>query len=145
MKKIIITLLLTTTFTVSAAPIIYPAGGQTAEQQKKDEAECHLWAIDTTGYDPANPPTVAAAPAPTKERGGIIKGAAKGALIGEIADGDTGDAALAGAAFGGLGQARRNNQAQQKAAAQPSVDTSGSADYNRARVACLEGRGYTVK
>ena len=48
--------------TVSAQqPIVYPAKGQSAQQQKKDQQECRAWATDTTGIDPnavanAHPP-----------------------------------------------------------------------------------------
>lgn len=34
---------------------IYPAGGQSAEQQRQDSLECRLWAIDQTGFDPTAP------------------------------------------------------------------------------------------
>ena len=36
----------------NAEMLIYPAKGQTAEQQQKDEFECHQWAVKQTGYDP---------------------------------------------------------------------------------------------
>ena len=36
-----------------AQQIIYPAKGQSAEQQRKEEAECYAWAKGQTGYDPA--------------------------------------------------------------------------------------------
>lgn len=65
---------------------IYPRQGQSAQQQSRDEYECHRWAVGQTGFDP----TAAA-----------------------------------------TGQA--------------SPDSPRRADYRRARVACLEGRGYTVK
>lgn len=31
---------------------VYPKKGQTAEQQAKDRYECHVWAVDQTGFDP---------------------------------------------------------------------------------------------
>ena len=34
---------------VTAAQIVYPAKGQSAQQQQKDEAECHQWAVANTG------------------------------------------------------------------------------------------------
>jgi hypothetical protein len=37
----------------AAKPIVYPAKGQSAQQQKKDEGECHVWAKQSTGIDPA--------------------------------------------------------------------------------------------
>jgi len=133
---------------VGAQMVVYPAKGQSAEQQKKDEGECHLWAVEQSGYDPANPPPVpqASNPGPVTGSGARLRGAVGGAIIGEIADGDTGDAALAGAALGGLrerGRQRRAQQDSQNAAAQK--QQSGLSSYNKARAACLEGRGYTVK
>ena len=65
---------------------VYPRQGQSPERQSADEYDCHRWAADQSGFDPA-----AAA---------------------------TGQAAVA--------DARRP-------------------DYQRARSACLEGRGYTVR
>ena len=31
---------------------VYPQKGQSAEQQKKDEYDCHSWAVKQTGFDP---------------------------------------------------------------------------------------------
>ena len=36
-----------------AQQFTYPAKGQSAEQQKKDEAECSQWATGQTGIDPS--------------------------------------------------------------------------------------------
>jgi hypothetical protein len=47
-----------------AAQYVYPAKGQDAATQTKDKTECSAWAMQQTGYDPANPPAPAAAPAP---------------------------------------------------------------------------------
>ena len=41
---------------------VFPQKGQSAEQQKKDEYECHSWAVKQTGYDPT-----AAAQAPPQQ------------------------------------------------------------------------------
>ena len=42
--------------TVTPSPaehmFVYPKKGQTAEQQAKDRYECHVWAVDQTGFDP---------------------------------------------------------------------------------------------
>ena len=58
--------------------------------------------------------------------------------------GDAGAGAAAGA-VAARGQSRRQNaaQAQQQPATQQ--DQAGVAAYQKARSACLEGRGYTVK
>lgn len=65
---------------------VYPRQGQSPERQSADEYDCHRWAADQSGFDPA--------------------------------------AAATGHA--GVADARRP-------------------DYQRARSACLEGRGYTVR
>ena len=45
----------------------YPSQGQSPERQNKDKGECHVWAVQQSGFDPANPPahaTTLPAPAP---------------------------------------------------------------------------------
>ena len=148
MYKIIIFIsALAFTVSASAAQFVFPAKGQSPEQQKKDEAECNTWAVGNSGYDPAKP---AAAPQTstqaTAPKGARLRGAARGAIIGEVAGGDTGDAAIAGAVLGGS-RARReaaNAQAKQQEQAATQQKTN-QANYNKARAACLEGKGYSVK
>lgn len=67
---------------------VYPRNGQTAEQQSRDEYDCHRWAVGQTGFDPTQQVT---------------------------------------------GQAPTTGQPAQGEA------------YQRAQGACLEGRGYTVR
>lgn len=142
-------------FLASAAPlhaqsvIAYPAKGQSAEQQKRDQGECRIWAKETTGIDPAA--LAAAPPPPSSSYGGgeRARGAARGAVgglvIGEIAGGHGGEGAAIGAIVGGMrgGQRARDNAAARDQAAQQqrqqTLDT-----YNRAYAACMQGRGYTV-
>ena len=128
--------------------VVYPAKGQSPAQQKKDEGECHGWAVTNSKYDPANPPKQAAPPPPPQGAtpGSGVRGAARGAVVGEV----VGDNASAGAAAGAMAaraQSRRQNaaaaQQQQQAVAQQ--DQAGMAQYQKARAACLEGKGYTVK
>jgi hypothetical protein len=131
-------------------PIIYPANGQSPDQQKQDEFECHQWAVNQTGVDP----TKAKAPPPQQapQRGGAVRGAAGGALVGlgvGAITGNTGKGAAigagAGALAGGAAQAGRN---QQREAADQQAQANQSANiqqYNRAKAVCMEGRGYTVK
>ena len=64
---------------------VYPQKGQSADQQKKDEYECHGWAVKQTGFDP----TAAQAPAqqPAQQPAGAqpgsgARGAARGAVAG---------------------------------------------------------------
>ena len=34
-------------------PLVYPAKGQSATRQSKDDGECYVWAKQQTGIDPA--------------------------------------------------------------------------------------------
>jgi len=130
--------------------MIYPAKGQTAEQQQKDEFECHQWAVEQTGYDPTKAPQ--AAQQQPAQRGGALRGAAGGALvgagIGAIA-GDAGKGAAIGAGAGAVGggvKQRQKNQQQEAATQQAQSEQQAQIErYNKARSVCLEGRGYTVK
>ena len=132
------------------APVAYPAKGQSQAKQDKDEGECHVWAKNKTGVDPA----VASSPAPREtgpavgggERArGVARGALGGAAIGAIG-GDAGKGAGVGAVAGTMvgghrarqNQAARNESAQQAQAGQ--LDT-----FYRAYSACMSGRGYTMK
>jgi len=129
-------------FALAQKPIIYPAKGQSAEQQKKDDGACLSWAKQNTGIDPA----VASAPPPQKTGPAVgggerLKGAAGGAVIGGIA-GDAGTGAAVGTVVGGA-KARRNQKAENQQAQQQQQQTL--ATYYKAYGACMEGRGYTVK
>jgi hypothetical protein len=138
---------------VVAQPVVYPAVGQTPEQQAKDQAECNAWAQQTTGVDPvAIAQQSASTPAPTGGSGqrvkGALGGAAAGAVIGGIADKDVGESAAIGAVVGtiGGGMRQRRQQQQQQSAyqaqqqqAQQALDT-----YQRAANACMQGRNYVV-
>jgi len=132
------------------APVIYPAKGQSADQQNKDKGECHVWAVQQSGFDPAQ----AQAPTPTQQgpTGERARGAAKGAAVGAVGGaigGDAGKGAAAGAAAGTVvagsrqRQARRQQDAQNQQTAQ--ANSQGLANYNKAVGACMQGRGYTVK
>ena len=152
-------------FASSAAAdlIIYPAKGQSQQQQTKDQSECQGWAKQNTGIDPvalANQASQPVAAAPQQQVGGervrgAARGAAGGAVIGAIA-GDAGKGAAAGAAAGTMvGGARQRAKQDQNAAAQQQATANQNAKnadvqsklatYNKAYSACLEGRGYTVK
>lgn len=139
------------TSVVAQQPVVYPAKGQPAKQQQKDEGECHVWAKGNTGVDPA---ALAAAPAAVPagpavgggERArGALRGAVGGAAIGAIA-GDAGKGAGVGAVAGTMAgghRARQNQAAQGQQAQDAKAQQLGT--YHRAYGACLEGRGYTVK
>jgi uncharacterized protein YceK len=142
---------------VMAQQFVYPQKGQSAEQQKTDEYECHTWAVQQTSYDP----TVAAQAAPAQpaqtsagaQPGSGLHGAARGAVVGGLIgaiSGDAGKGAGIGAVAGGVAgrsQSRRQ-QAQQEARSQQqaSANQQGQQDaYLRAKATCLEAKGYSVK
>jgi hypothetical protein len=144
--------------------IVYPGKNQTPEQQAKDEGECHAWSVKSTGIDPAAPPPAVAAPppqqaaAPQGQRArGAVRGAAAGAVVGEIASNDADEGAKIGAVAGVMAGGRQQRQAQaqaqqQNANAQAQAQQDAAAaqaarmdTFNRARAACLEGKGYVVK
>jgi hypothetical protein len=138
--------------------IVYPAQGQTPQQQAADEQACYAWAqqqVDPSAKGP-NPDSAAQASkakvdSATQGAGvkGAAAGAAGGALIGGVA-GDAGQGAGVGAIAGAL-RARRakreaEQQAEQQARAGAQAQASQQADmFRRAMVACLQGRGYTVQ
>src|SRR6202008_4298677 len=135
----------------SAQSFVYPAKGQSPQQQKKDEGECHIWAVQQSKYDPATPPPVASAPPPPTTASGStpgagLRGAARGAVVGEVVGNDAGAGAAAGA-MAARGQSRGQNAAtaQSSQQQQQAATSQGQASYGKARAACLEGKGYTVK
>jgi len=135
---------------VLAAPIVFPNNGQSQAQQQKDEGECHMWAVNKTGFDPSYATTPQAKP--QAAQGGAIRGAAKGALLGTAVgaiSGDTGKGAAIGATVGGAsGINRRRNQYRNMAAEQQALQAeqaSRANEYQRAREACLSAKGYTVR
>lgn len=141
----------------SAQVYVYPERGQSAQQQQKDKGECHVWAVQQSGFDPTAPKTAAPPPPPsTGPQGERVRGAARGAAVGAVGGaiaGDAGKGAAVGAATGTLigGMRRRDEQRaqqqqyQQATAQQQAVQAQGSDAYNRALSACLGGRGYTVR
>jgi hypothetical protein len=151
-KSIIAAAVVTSIFSTEALAqlVIYPAKGQSAAQQQKDEGECYAWAKGQTGYDPAQ---ATQASAPQQAVGGErLRGAARGALggaaIGAIA-GDTGKGAAIGAVAGtmaGGARQRQKESANQQAAAQQQQSTAAQQEgFQKAYAACFEGKGYTVK
>jgi hypothetical protein len=157
MKAIFLSILCLLTGSAFANQVVYPAKNQSPEQQAKDESACHGWAVQNSAYDPTNPPPMpqaAAAPAqPSGPTGARARGAIGGAMIGGIADGDVGAAALTGAVLGGVKErsARRHAQQQAQTAATQQQEAAmqqrqaGESAYFKSRAACLEGKGYIVK
>ena len=134
-----------------AQQYVFPAKGQTPAQQKTDEAACYTWAVEQSKYDPAKPPAPPpAAKPPTTATGTApgagVRGAARGAVVGEVVGGDASTGAAVGA-VAARGQSRQQqaaatSQAQQQ---QQAATQQQQASFARARAACLEGKGYTVK
>src|ERR1700680_3956097 len=78
---------------------VYPAKGQTQAQQDQDRYECHVWAVQQTGFDPTRSSAAYAQPAPQAPQGGLLQGAARGAAVGAVGGAIAGDAGK-GAAIG---------------------------------------------
>jgi len=139
--------------------VVYPAQGQSAEQQAKDEAACWDWAEAQTGIrlvvgspDTKEAGKAAGEKAAKATQGAAVEGAAKGALagvaIGAIA-GNTGKGAAIGAAAGAMGGLAARNRAiasaEQQGAAQAQDANAAAVDqFKKAGGVCLQGRGYTA-
>lgn len=129
---------------------VFPNEGQSQDQQEQDEFQCQRDARNRTGFDPmATPRASTAAP---QQQGGVVSGAARGALLGGAigaATGNTRQGLRAGAAGGGvLGGMRRadSNRQQEQWAQQEAANYRRNRDnWNRAFIACMEARGYTVR
>jgi YMGG-like Gly-zipper len=143
----------------AAQAFVYPQRGQSQQQQDADRGQCHVWATQQTGFDPARARAGTAPPPPPPQQvvgsGAMARGAAGGAAIGAVGGaigGDAGKGAAIGAASGALiGGMRRSRQIQaeqeayqSQAAQQQSSLAQGQANYDRAFAACMTGRGYTV-
>jgi hypothetical protein len=141
--SLITVLVLYSPFGWGAEPYVYPAKGQSAEQQEMDKYQCYNWAKDQTGVDPM----VNQVPAQAQEKqGGALRGAARGAAIGAIV-GNSDDAktgAGVGAAMGRMRQNKANRDADQQAQNQNMQVQANRGEYDKAYNACLTGRGYTV-
>jgi hypothetical protein len=107
--------------------LVYPAKGQSAEAQAKDDTECHGWAKTQTGYDPvaAQPAAQPAQPAAAAESDGRKRGV----------------------------KARKTEDAKEQQAKQAQADAEKAkagqqeqlGKFKSAMTLCLEGRGYSVK
>ena len=152
-----VTLLLDFRAVMAQQQYVFPNKGQTSAQQQKDEYDCHLWAVQQTNFDP----TLAAQASSQQEQqptsaqpGSGARGAAKGAAVGALAGsmgGEAGKGAAVGAAVGVVGgrvQSRKQQEQQQQSQKQQETSAQQAAkqqDYLRARAACLEAKGYSVK
>src|SRR5580693_5421753 len=147
-----------------AAPaqlVVYPAKGQSPEQLERDRYECHVWAVQQSGFDPSQPGVppgqrVVVQPANPPGSGTAI-GAIAGAILGAAIAGPRN--AGAGLVFGGITGAAVGTASDANAQAQANAEQSRldagynaaaaqnmqrSANYRRAISACLDARGYTT-
>jgi hypothetical protein len=137
---------------------VFPAKGQSPEQQTADQAAAYDWATRQTGWDPYQAKTVldqqsqAATTAAGAARGGALKGAAGGALVGVAVGaiaGDAGKGAAIGATSLGLTGGMRSRRAV-KAAGNTS-DTAVAAYqqqfgvWTRNYMAAMEAKGYSLR
>jgi hypothetical protein len=135
--------------------VVYPAQGQSPEQLERDRYECHVWAVQQSGYDPSRPGANTAdrvvvqpaAPAGANTAVGAIAGAIIGSVL--VGPREAGFGAVAGGLTGAAIGASTDAQAQAQAnAEQRAYDRSynanaiASSNYVRAISACLEARGY---
>ena len=120
---------------------IYPEQGQGPEQQQQDELQCQSWATQRTGFNPLNAPaqqgSVAGSAAGTGLAGAAL-GAAVAGVTGRSATKGALGGAVAGGMIGGMSTSGRNRGTRQN-------EQAARNEFMRAYVACLEGRGYTVR
>jgi len=135
-----------TVVSLACAALAFSGAAFSQAPSEAEQAECNNIAIQQSGYNPANPPQAATAQAaPVTGSGSRAKGAAAGAAVGAIGGNDVGNAAAKGAVVGGVAQRNRNRGAASQANASASqAQQSGSAAYEAARRACLQGKGYNV-
>src|SRR5258707_8903406 len=140
------------TSSMAAEPEVYPAKGQTAAQQERDQYACHEWATKETGVDPVilaeeklAPPT----PAGQEDKGGGMARSAGIGAVGGAMEGDAGAGAMRGMGIGrmvSVMRAKRQLREQKSADAQEASALQAQLEkYDRAYAACLTGRGYAVK
>ena len=147
---------------VAQTPIVvYPAQGQSPQQLEKDRYECHIWAVQQSGFDPSQPGVPAtervvvrpANPPGTGTAVGAIAGAILGAAIagprqtgaGLVVGGITGAAVGAASDANAQAQAQAEQQRLNQGYAQSYAQMQAAAShYRRAISACLTARGYTL-
>lgn len=144
----------------STTVYFYPLRNQSDVQQDRDRYECHLWAVQQSGFDPSvpgSPPhlrtVMVEAPPPGA---GVATGAVTGAVVGAAVSRpwEAGNGALigaiAGAIIGGAAESAASEQARAEAAESANHLRAAAVErqaqnYRRAMSACLAGRGYSVQ
>jgi hypothetical protein len=135
---------------------IYPSRGQSPQQEQNDRGQCYSWAIQQSGFNPANP-QISGGPPPAvgAPHGGFFRGGAGGAALGAIGGAIAGNAgegaaigATTGALFGGMRRRRWMEQEEFQQSAymqhQQNALNQGRSNFNQAFGVCMTGRGYTV-
>jgi hypothetical protein len=132
--------------------VLYPARDQNPQQAERDKFECHEWAKQQSGFDPA---ALQAQPAPQQQAGSggssgaMLAGAAGGAAVAELADKNAGKGAAVGLLGAGLRQQVQQNKQlsaqQQQALQQQAAAAQKRSTYDRGFAACMEAHGYIVK
>jgi hypothetical protein len=117
-----------------AQTYFYPTKGQTPQQEQSDKGQCYAWAVQQTGFDPANP-QVAAPPPPPQQFG--QQQPQQGVLFGRIRR-------MRWEEQEQQQQRQMQMQQQRNMAQQYSALANGRANYERAFSACMSGRGYTA-
>ncbi len=152
---VIITILGLAFFVIStgaslAQPMVFPAKGQTPDQQEQDQFSCYKWASKETGVNPMNMGSTAP-PKQESAAGGAVRGGARGAALGAVGGaigGNAGKGAKIGAAVGGgmgmMGSNRRNRQRQSAAKQEHQAQAADRGQYDRAWGLCMKGKGYEV-
>ena len=146
---------------------VFPADGQPADQQSRDEADCYTWAVNNTGSDPFELSRQAQqqsqqadqARQQAKKAGdgagatGAVVGAAGGALLGQIISSDPGRGAAWGAGLGFIGgrgarrqaQAEASQQVERQAAGQQQATQEQIQGFKKSFAVCLEAKDYMVR
>jgi hypothetical protein len=141
--------------------LVYPAQGQSQAQLERDRYDCHVWAVQQSGFDPSQPGVPAGQRVivqPANPPGtGTAVGAIAGAILGAAIAGPR--QAGFGAVFGGLTGAAVGTASDANAQAQANYEQSRldagynqsaaqgaqrADNYRRAISACLDARGYTT-
>jgi hypothetical protein len=137
--------------------IVYPAKGQSPDQLERDRYECHVWAVQQSGYDPSAPgmpPGERVVVQPANPPGaGTAVGAITGAILGAASAGprNAGAGLLVGGVAGAAVGSAADANAQAQAAREQAYENKNAAErasmansYRRAISACLDARGYTT-
>lgn len=122
-----------TTTSPQPSVAVYPAKGQSAQQQQNDTGECVAWAKEQTGYDPVKETAIGAGIGAAI---GAVAGAATGAAVGAATGSGAGKGAAVGAVVGGVGGAATGGGYQY---------AKTKEGYEKAFGACMSGRGYSVR